>query len=193
LAPDTWFAYQALQGVWPTASAAELLGKNTIALPWDESLRSRVETLDPWTRWRALDLLTFLPERMLAKVDRASMRHGLEVRVPLLDHRIVEFLLSVNPRWTRGKGLLRDVAAGLGVPNSPRRKIGFEIPLAGWLRGPLREGVHNLITGVTSSELGLQGPVLQRHWQAHQAGKANHGERLLAVAILVSWVEDVLG
>ncbi len=191
-APNPWFAYQALQGVWPTACAAELLGKDSVELPWDDSLRRRCDGLDPWTRWRALDLLTFLPERMLAKVDRASMQHGLEARVPLLDHRIVEFFLSVNPDWTRNKGLLRDVSTGLGVPPSPRRKIGFEVPLAEWLRGPLREEVHGLITGGTASELGLQGRVLKRHWQAHQAGTANHGERLLAVAVLVGWVETVL-
>ncbi len=192
-APGPWSAYQSLQGVWPAAEAARLLGRNNIDLPWDEALLGRLEGLDPWTRWRALDLLTFLPERMLAKVDRASMQHGLEARVPLLDHRIVEFLLSVNPRWTRDKGLLRDVATGLGVPPRSRRKIGFEVPLADWLRGPLRERVHGLITGGTASELGLRRGVLERHWQVHQMGAADHGERLLAVAILVRWVEDVLG
>ena len=100
-APDSWFAYQALQGVWPASEAARLFGRKSIDLPWDEALLGRIEGFDPWTRWRALDLLTFLPERMLAKVDRASMQHGLEARVPLLDHRIVELLLSVNPRWAR--------------------------------------------------------------------------------------------
>lgn len=192
-APDVWFAYQALQGVWPARHAAQLLDKEEVDLPWSESLISRVRDLDTWTKWRALDLLTFLPERMLTKVDRASMNHGLEARVPLLDHRIVEFLLSVDPRWTRGKGLLRDVASRFGVPKSPRRKIGFEIPLAGWLRGPLREGVHQLLQSSTAEELGLQRSVLDRQWQEHQSGAADLGERLLAVAILVNWVDEVLG
>lgn len=192
-APDIWFAYQALQGVWPASEAAGLLGAKRVGLPWDEACVERVGRLDPWTRWRSLDLLTFLPERMLAKVDRASMHHGLEARVPLLDHRIVEFLLSVNPKWTTGKSLLRDVAAGFGVPPRPRRKIGFEIPLGAWLRGPLRDTVHGLITGTTVRELGLRNDILQNHWIAHQAGSADHGERLLAVAVLVRWVEDVLG
>ncbi|RLE20642.1 MAG: asparagine synthase (glutamine-hydrolyzing) [Acidobacteria bacterium] len=192
-APDSWFAYQALQGVWPAAEAANLLGRTKVDLPWDEALLGRIEGFDPWTRWRALDLLTFLPERMLAKVDRASMQHGLEARVPLLDHRIVEFLLSVNPKWTRDKGLFRDVATGLSVPPRSRHKVGFEIPLGNWLRGPLREKVQGLITGTTASELGLQRAVLDRHWQDHQAGAAEHGERLLAVAVLVGWVEDLLG
>lgn len=192
-APDTWFAYQALQGVWPAAEAARLLGTNRVELPWDEECVGRVRDLDSWTRWRSLDLLTFLPERMLAKVDRASMHHGLEARVPLLDHRIVEFLLSVNPKWTRDKSLLRDVAAGFGVPPSPSRKIGFEIPLAGWLRGPLREPVHGLITGPRVGELGLRNDILEHHWLEHQNGAADHGERLLAIAVLVRWVEDVLG
>lgn len=191
-APDHWYAYQALQGVWPAADTARLLGTKNLDLPWDEDCVGRVRELDPWSRWRALDLLTFLPERMLAKVDRASMHHGLETRVPLLDHRIVEFLLSVNPKWTKGKGLLRDALAGFGVPPRPTRKVGFEIPLATWLRGPLRDPVHRLITGGSVRELGLRITILQDHWDAHQAGKANHGERLLAVAVLVRWVEDVL-
>jgi asparagine synthase (glutamine-hydrolysing) len=190
---DSFFAYQALQGVWPAAETAALVGRDEVALPWDQSILDRVRDLDPWTRWRALDLLTFLPDRMLAKVDRAAMQHSLEVRVPLLDHPIVEFLLSVNPKWTRGKSMLRDTGRLLGLPAGPRRKIGFEIPLGAWLRGPLRESIQTLLTGKTVDELGLKRGVIEDHWNAHQQGEADHGERLLAIAVLVNWVEDVLG
>jgi asparagine synthase (glutamine-hydrolysing) len=190
---DPFSAYQALQGVWPADEAAVLVGRDQVELPWDQSILDRVRDLDSWTRWRALDLLTFLPDRMLAKVDRAAMQHSLEVRVPLLDHPIVEFLLSVNPKWTRGKSMLRDAGRLLGLPSVSRRKIGFEIPLGVWLRGPLRESVQTLLTGKTLDELGLRRRVIEDHWEAHQQGRADHGERLLAIAVLVNWVEDVLG
>ncbi len=192
-APDRWSAYQALQGVWPVAAVRGLLGGRDVGLAWPQHELDRVAGLDPWTRWRALDVLTFLPERMLAKVDRASMGASLEVRVPLLDHRIVELLLGLDPCLTRGKGLLRDVLQRLGAPQPPARKIGFEVPLGAWLRGPLREPVQALVLGDTSAELGLDRRVLEATWSSHLSGAANHGERLLAVAVLVRWVEDVLG
>ncbi len=62
-----------------------------------------------------------------------------------------------------------------------------------WLRGPLRESVQTLLTGKTLDELGLRRGVIEDHWEAHQQGRADHGERLLAIAVLVNWVEDVLG
>lgn len=190
---DRWEAYQALQGVWPRRQAGLLLSESELPCPWGRELTARVEDLDPWTRWRALDLLTSLPERMLAKVDRAGMRHGLEVRVPLLDHRIVELLLAADSRWTRGKEVLRDVAGRFGVPPRPKRKTGFEIPLAVWLRGPLKEPVSNSLFGTTADEIGLHRRVLENTWNAHQSGSMDVGERLLAVAVLTTWVEDVLG
>lgn len=189
---DAVTAYQALQGVWPAAEAARLLGRGEPEPAWDARLVERTESLDPWTRWRAVDLLTFLPERMLTKVDRASMSSSLEVRVPLLDHRVVEFLLGVDSALTRGKDVLRAVGARLGVPPSPRRKTGFEVPLGAWVRGPLREGVHSLLSGATAAGLGLDRRYLEEVWRRHQSGGADFAERLFAVAVLVSWVDDVI-
>ncbi len=191
-APDRWFAYQALQGVWPAPDVARLTGRGEVPLPWDRSVIDRVSGLDSWTRWRALDVLTFLPERMLAKVDRASMAVSLEVRVPLLDHRVVEFLLAVDPRRTRGKKILRDAAAALGVPPRPRRKVGFEVPLGAWLRGPLREMIEGMTGRTVVDGLGLDRGVLGSVIEEHLRSSADHGERLLAVAVLVDWVEGVL-
>ncbi len=189
-APDPWRAYQCLQGVWPGAEVAALLGVPGVPLPWPEELLGRLEDLDPWTRYRALDLLTFLPERVLAKVDRASMDHALEVRVPLLDHRVVELLLSVPPQLARDKALIRGVLAErTPVPVPPRRKRGFEVPLAAWLRGPLRGTVREHVLGTTVRELGLDTSMLERAWEAHQSGSADLGERLFAVAVLSRWVD----
>jgi asparagine synthase (glutamine-hydrolysing) len=134
-------------------------------------------------------MLSFLPDRMLAKVDRASMNHGLEVRVPLLDHRVAELLLSLPPELVRGKRVLRDALDRLGAPPPPRRKRGFEVPLAGWLRGPLRGTIERSLFGPTAGRLGLDGKLLRGAWTIHQDGRADLGERLLAVAVLVRWVE----
>jgi len=187
-----WSAYQALQGVWPAQAAARLCGAREVALPWSSDLLERLSDLPSWHRYRMLDAVTFLPERVLAKVDRASMDHSLEVRVPLLDHRIVELLLSLPPRLGSSKAVLRQVVHRLGVPQPPRAKRGFEVPLGTWLRGPLRKRVHADLFGRTADGLGLDRHTLQRVWDDHQAGRADHGERLLTVAVLVRWVEQWL-
>ena len=185
-----WAAYQALQGVWPSAEAARLCGLNEAPPVWPPELLARLDRHPTWLRYRLLDLLTFLPDRVLAKVDRASMDHALEVRVPLLDHRIVELVLSLPPAWLNGKKVLRRALAVMGAPSPPHRKRGFEVPLSRWLRGPLRDTVQQTLTGQTVRQLGLNTQVLGDHWQAHQEGRADHAERLLAVAVLVRWVEE---
>jgi asparagine synthase (glutamine-hydrolysing) len=187
-APTPWHAYQCLQGVWPGREAARLLGQQELCLPWPQKTVDRLAKAPPWRRWRLLDLLTFLPERVLAKVDRASMAHSLEVRVPLLDHRVVELLLTLSPRLTSDKRLLRGFL-GRHLPGSqpPRKKRGFEVPLAAWLRGPLRDPLAEAVLGTTAGDLGLDRRILQATWQAHQDGRGDHAERLFAVAVLVRW------
>jgi asparagine synthase (glutamine-hydrolysing) len=191
-APDSWRAYQALQGVWPGRDAARLCRLSDPPAPWSPDLLDELDRRPPWLRYRLLDALTFLPERVLAKVDRSSMDHSLEVRVPLLDHRVAELLLSLPPRLAHDKSVLRAVLRRLGVRQPRRRKRGFEIPLAEWLRGPLRERVRIDLFGPTCRSLGLDTDVLSSTWQEHQAGRADHGERLLAVVVLVRWVEQWL-
>lgn len=187
---ERWGAYQALQGVWPAAEAARLCGLEEAPPVWPPELLARLDHQPSWLRYRLLDMLSFLPDRMLAKVDRASMHHGLEVRVPLLDHRVVEFLLSLPPGLVRGKRVLRGAIDRLGAPPPPRRKRGFEVPLAGWLRGPLRGTIEGSLFGPTARRLGLDGALLRTAWTTHQDGRADLGERLLAVAVLVRWVEE---
>jgi len=184
-----WEAYQALQGVWPAREVTRLLGRDEAPPPWPAEHLGRLDGLSPWQRYRLLDATTFLPERVLAKVDRASMSCSLEVRVPLLDHRVAELLLSLPASLSRGKGLLREVIGRLGGPNPPRRKRGFEAPLAQWLRGPLRDQVSATLDGETVGDLGLDRQALRRSWEAHQSGRVDHAERLFAVAVLARWVE----
>lgn len=191
-APTPWTAYQALQGVWPAAEASRLLGRE-LDLPWSADLLRRLDVVPPVLRYRLLDAATFLPERVLAKVDRASMACSLEVRVPLLDHRVAELLLSLPPTATRGKRVLRAAAESLGAPPPARGKRGFEVPLGLWLRGPLHDEAAALVLGDTAADLGLDRGLLRATWDRHQRGTADHGERLFAVAVLVRWAELWLG
>ena len=111
-----------------------------------EQAMSRADFRHPVHKALWLDLNTSLPDDMLTKVDRMSMAHGLEIRVPLLDHRLVEFALSLPPAWlvsplpVEGKRLLRDVAGPLLPPGIlDRPKQGFVVPLNRWLREGLMD------------------------------------------------------
>lgn len=187
-ARDRWTAYQALQGVWPADEVCRLLGRREGVPPWSSELLARLEPLPAWRRYRLLDAATFLPERVLAKVDRASMSCSLEVRVPLLDHRVAELLLAAPREVTAGKRVLREAIGRLRGPAPARRKLGFEIPLGGWLRGPLAATVEAAVCSDVLADHGLDRGVLRRTWDRHRSGAADLGERLLAVVVLERWL-----
>jgi asparagine synthase (glutamine-hydrolysing) len=182
-------AYQCLQGVWPAAEVQRVLGLNRTLPAWPTEITDRVRDLGPDIRYRLLDTLTFLPERVLAKVDRASMANSLEVRVPLLDHRVVEQVLSSTPRSLTGKRPLRRILTRLGAPDPPRAKRGFEVPLGDWLRGPLRQKVETSIQGRSCASLDFDSNQLSLAWQQHLQGGEVWSERLLAVVVVTRWVE----
>ncbi len=187
-------AYQALQGLWPARVVAELLSEGEAPDAWPRELLDRVGQMPPWTRWRALDLVSFLPERVLAKVDRASMAHGLEVRVPLLDHHVVEAALSLPDHLTRDKSILRELLQRKAPQiRIPRRKLGFEVPLAAWVRGPLREEISRVVTGGGIENLGLNPDPARRALDAHLAGTRDAAEPLFALWVLESWYREVVG
>ena len=141
-----------------------------------------------------MDQLTYLPDDILVKVDRASMAAGLEARAPFLDHRVVEFAsqlpVSMKVRSGQGKWVLRQVLYRYLNPKMVERpKQGFGIPLADWLRGALREWADSLLSKSTLLEHGIFDPAAVRAvWEDHLAGRGNHHHRLWVVLMMQSWL-----
>ncbi len=142
----------------------------------------------------ARDMVGYLPDDILVKVDRASMGVSLESRVPMLDHRIVEFALSLPMHLRRregvGKWILREVLYR-HVPKAmvERPKKGFGVPLAHWLRGPLREWAGDLLNPHALKQDGLfdAAPIAQA-WQQHCAGSSDRHNDLWPVLVATQWL-----
>jgi len=150
---------------------------------------------DLLARMQFLDLVTYLPDDILTKVDRASMAVALEARVPLIDHRVVEFCWRL-PRDTMVRGstskwILRQILYRHVPPSLIERpKMGFDIPLGEWLRGPLRDWSETLLDERRLREAGLlDHTMVRRVWQEHVDGKRNWQHLLWDVLMLEAWRE----
>jgi asparagine synthase (glutamine-hydrolysing) len=172
--------------------AAEVAGADPLE-PFRRAY-ARAAGADPLNRILYVDLKTYLADDILVKVDRMSMAHGLEVRAPFLDHRLVE-LVAALPGATKvsaaaSKPLLRALLDG-AVPRAAwdRPKHGFEAPVSEWLRAqPLRGFVEDLLfsSSALSARL-LDRRALRALWQAHAAGTADHRHELWMLLMLETW------
>ncbi len=148
---------------------------------------------DPVERMQARDMLTYLPGDILTKVDRASMAVGLEARVPLLDHRVVEFAwslpMNMKIRGGETKWLLRRVLKRY-VPRelTERPKAGFAVPLGDWLRGPLKDWAEDLLSEEALAKSGLfhAAPVREK-WHRHLAGNRHEHHALWSILMAQNW------
>jgi asparagine synthase (glutamine-hydrolysing) len=148
---------------------------------------------DPLTRMQLTDALSYLPDDILTKTDRASMSVGLEVRVPLLDHRIWEWAMRIPAPLRRkggsGKALLKAILAR-HVPTAltERPKAGFAVPLADWLRTELRDFAEaHLAEAALADAAVFDAPAIRRLWAEHLAGGHDHAPVLWAVLMFQAW------
>lgn len=178
--------------LFSTAFENELQGYRSVEV-FKHHARSAPD--DPLSLAQYLDLKTYLPDDILTKVDRASMAHGLEVRVPFLDHHFVEQAAGLPPslklHGRQGKYVLKKALEPY-LPNEVlyRRKMGFSVPLSEWFRGPLKKRIRETVLGPRLADLGLFSPEeLRRLVDQHQAGAHDYAPVLWALSMFDGFLQ----
>jgi asparagine synthase (glutamine-hydrolysing) len=151
------------------------------------------DALNATERMMYLDTVTYLPEDILTKLDRASMAVSLEAREPLLDYRLLELAwqLPLHFKIHRGatKRILRSVLGRYVPPQLfERPKQGFSLPLDQWLRGPLRPWAEELLDPTTLRQQGVFNPApVSEAWKQHLDGRWNRAPKLWAILMFQAW------
>ena len=185
--------YWSLVSEWDPASVVK--GVDQIGrLQW-ESNDALPSGLNPVERMMFRDAVTYLPEDILCKVDRAAMACSLETRVPFLDHRVVELAwrlpLNMKIRGNTGKWALRQVLYRY-VPKEliERPKAGFAIPIGQWLRGPLRDWAESLLGESRLRQEGYFHPEpIRKAWAEHLTGRRDHTPKIWTILMFQAWLE----
>jgi asparagine synthase (glutamine-hydrolysing) len=154
----------------------------------------KVEQCDDPLEWILLtDMETYLPDDELRKADRLSMWHSLEVRVPFLDHKLVEFVATIPSQlklrgWEKKHILIKSLEGILPISILNRRKQGFSIPLGSWLRGPLRDLVRTILSRKTLGDLGLFNvQAIGQMLDDHDRNLRNYETQLWTLMVFVVW------
>ena len=186
--------YRGLVSHWDNPSALVLHATEPDTALTDGSARpsglSNVELM------MAIDMVSYLPDDILCKVDRAAMRVSLESRVPFLDHRVVEFAWRLPQEYKLRNGVskwvLREVLYKY-VPRAliDRPKMGFGVPIDLWLRGPLKDWAESLLDESRLRREGFFDPApVRRYWAEHLSGRRNWQYHLWDVLMFQAWLES---
>ncbi len=192
-APGEEALYQAIVSHWPRPAENVLGAREPLTALSDPARWARVP--DATQHMMYVDAVTYLPDDILVKVDRASMGVGLEARVPFLDHRVFEFAarvpLSMKFREGEGKWILRRLLARYVPPQLfERPKMGFAVPLDSWLRGPLRDWAEALLDEHRLRREGYFEPdPIRQRWLEHLADERRSHYPLWNVLMFQSWLE----
>jgi asparagine synthase (glutamine-hydrolysing) len=193
--PDPDTMYLGMISLWKDPTEIVVQGMEPLTSVTD---RAHWASLPDFTmRMMYLDLVTYLPDDILVKVDRASMAVGLEARVPLIDHRVVEFAWQIPlpmkiKQEGEGKWLLRQVLSRY-VPLKlvERPKMGFGVPIGHWLRGPLREWAEDLLDETRLRREGYFHPApIRERWTEHLSGQRNWQYPLWNVLMFQAWLRQ---
>ncbi len=183
--------YRRMMSHWPEPEDVVAGAREPVVTLTDRAQWPRLDNY--LQRMMYLDLVTYLPDDILVKVDRASMGVSLESRAPFLDHRVVEFALQLplgqKVRNGHGKWLLRRVL-DRHVPRTliNRPKMGFGVPIDRWLRGPLREWAEDLLSDRRLRQEGFLDPAaVNRTWREHLSGQRNRQFLLWGVLMFQAW------
>lgn len=187
--------YLNLVSHWKRPESLVIGGSEPLTALTDQELWAHLPSFTH--RMMYLDTVTYLPDDILVKVDRASMGVSLEGRVPLLDHRVVEFSwrvpLKMKIKDGRGKWLLRQVLYEY-VPKEliERPKMGFDVPTGAWMRGPLREWTESLLNERRLRQEGFFDPhPIREKWAEHLSGKRNWQYHLWDVLMFQAWLDEI--
>jgi asparagine synthase (glutamine-hydrolysing) len=158
--------------------------------------KPKLKGLNSQQQMMVLDFITYLPNDILVKVDRAAMSSSLETRIPFLDHKLIEYVWkiphSLKFRNGNGKWILKKILNQY-VPKklTERPKMGFEIPIGAWLRGPLRDWAENLLNQKRLKQERYFNPELIRDkWAEHLSGRKNWQHDLWDILMFQAWIDE---
>ena len=192
-AKSSFDLYKGLTSQWNFPEEVVIGGKEPLTAITDP--KRRPQLTNNIKQMMALDTISYLPDDILTKVDRAAMGVSLETRVPFLNHKVVEFAWSLPLEFKLrngiGKWCLKEVLYKY-VPKSliERPKMGFGVPIDSWLRGPLKGWANDLLSEDRLEEEGIFRPKpIRKMWLEHQSGKRNWQDQLWNVLMFQSWYD----